>query len=382
MARRSKVLSFNRRLRREGWPPAPRARYKDESSSGPSPGDTSASAIGLGGGGSSPSSDANAAFAYNAQNPSDIGFGSNLFNFTMPFSADSGGGFSLPSFSSGSDGGGVPTTASIGTPGGFTAPGASGAVGAAALAPPAGGGAGATDFSSEYDPFKYASTVPGIGNQGTGGFTAPGGGSSGAALSPEQLGQPPAGGQPAATPAAQAGGGGSSILESLGIKNPLGTAIGLGGLGYAIAQGQQQQKYSPELQAQAARLDANGQKLMSYLQSGNLPPGLKASLDQATASAKAKVVSNFAAQGLNTDPTRNTALAAQLAQIDQQAIISTAQMGQQLMQSGIAESGLSSDLYKTLANIDQTQTAAIGKAIANFASAMGGGSRGTNFKIG
>jgi hypothetical protein len=183
-----------------------------------------------------------------------------------------------------------------------------------------------------------------------------------------------------AAPAA-AGGGTKSVLESLGIKSPLGAAIGAAGLGYSMMQGQQAPKFSPELQAQAARLDANGQKLMAYLQEGNLPPGLKASLDQATAGAKAKIISNFAAQGLNTDPTQNSVLAQQLAQVDQQAVISTAQMGQQLMQSGLAQSGLSSDLYKTLSQIDQTQTASIGKAIANFAGALGGGG-GTTLKIG
>lgn len=177
------------------------------------------------------------------------------------------------------------------------------------------------------------------------------------------------------------GASGTSVLDSLGIKNPLGAAIGAAGLGYSVLQGQQAPKFSPELQAQAARLDANGQKLMEYLQSGNLPPGLKTSLDQATAAAKAKIVSNFAAQGLNTDPNQNSVLAQQLAQVDQQAIISTAQIGQQLMQTGLAESGLSSDLYKTLANIDQTQTANIGKAIASFASAISGSGGGINLKV-
>lgn len=171
-------------------------------------------------------------------------------------------------------------------------------------------------------------------------------------------------------------------MSSLGIKNPLGTAIGAAGLGYAMTQGQQAPKYSPQLEAQANALSAQGKQLLSYLQSGTLPDGLKAQLEQATSAAKAKIMSNFASQGLNTDPTQNSVLAQQLAQVDQQALISTAQMGQQLMQSGLAASGLSSDLYKTLANIDQTQTAAIGKAIANFAAATAGGGGGINLKLG
>ena len=81
-------------------------------------------------------------------------------------------------------------------------------------------------------------------------------------------------------------------------------------------------------------------------------------------------MSNYAAQGLSTDPTENTALAAQLQMVDQQAIITTAQIGQQLLTTGINESGLSSQLYTTLAGLDQTQTSNIQKAIASMASAL------------
>lgn len=177
------------------------------------------------------------------------------------------------------------------------------------------------------------------------------------------------------------GSGDKGIMDSLGIKNPLGTALAAGGLGYAVSRGQRAPKFSPEMESAARNLDANGRQLMSYLQSGNLPPGLKTSLDQATSAAKTKVISNFAAQGLSTDPTQNSVLAQQLAQIDQQAIISTAQIGQQLMSSGLAQSGLSSDLYKTLANIDQTQSAIIGRAIANFAAASSGSGGGLNLRL-
>ena len=200
-------------------------------------------------------------------------------------------------------------------------------------------------------------------------------------LTPEQLGQP----KPAATaggaapaPAAAADKG---ILDSLGIKSGLGAAIGAGGLAYSVLSGQKQSQYAKDMSAQADALSGQGKQLLSYLQSGNLPPGLQASLTQATSAAKAKIISNFAGQGLNTDPSKNSALAAELAAVDQQALISTAQIGQQLFTSGIQETGLSSDLYKTLAGIDQTQTANIGKAIANFASSLSGGGGGITLKL-
>ena len=256
-------------------------------------------------------------------------------------------------------------TASIANPLGVTAPAPNSASSALGLAPPVGFGTSATDLSSTYDPLS---------NGQSGGAPAPAAGAT--QLTPQQMGQPaaPAAGGAAPSAPAAGGSGDKSILDSLGIKNPLGAAIGAAGLGYSVLQGQQTQKYSPEMLAQAQSLNSQGQQLLSYLNSGTLPAGLQASLTQATSAAKAKVISNFASQGLNTDPTQNTALAAQLNQVDQQALISTAQIGQQLMTSGIQETGISSELYKTLANIDQTQTANIGKAIANFASSISGGS--------
>ena len=273
----------------------------------------------------------------------------------------------------GASGGSPPSpTASIANPSGVTAAApTTSASSALGLAPPVGFGTSATDLSSNYDPLATGQS---------GGAPAPAAGTT--QLTPQQLGQPAAAtGAAASAPAAGGDAKDKGVLDSLGIKNPLGAAIGAGGLAYSVLQGQQQQKYSPEMLAQAQSLNSQGQQLLSYLNSGTLPAGLQASLTQATSAAKAKVISNFASQGQNTDPTQNTALAQTLLQIDQQALISTAQIGQQLMTSGIQETGLSSELYKTLANIDQTQTANIGKSIAAFASSISGSGGGINIKL-
>ena len=294
-------------------------------------------------------------------------------------------------------------TASIGNAG-LTAPASTSSVGATAVSAPAGTGGNPTDLTNDLsarsstDPNfpngvpipQSKPSIPGqdqsLDNLATG--ATPGGGAAGQPqnlLSPDQLGQPAAPtattGTAAASTAAKSSSSSGGLLDSLGIKNPLGAAIGAAGLGYSVLQGQKAPAYSPELQAQASALNAQGQQLLSYLQNGNLPPGLQASLDQATSAAKAKIISNFASQGLNTDPTQNTALAQQLAQVDQQALISTAQIGQQLMTTGLQEAGLSSSLYQTLANIDQTQTANIGKSISSFASALSGTGGGINIKL-
>ena len=193
----------------------------------------------------------------------------------------------------------------------------------------------------------------------------------------------------AGTPSAP---GGGNFLDNLGLgkigegavnsitKNPLGVGVGAAGLGFNMLQGQKQSDAVKALAAQASDLSGQGAQMRSYLASGTLPPGLQASVDKAVADAKSHAISNAAHQGLPTDPTQNTALAATLAGIDNQVPILTAQLGQQLLSAGVQESGLSSQLYTSLAQIDQTQTTNMGKAIANFAAAMSPG--GTKIQIG
>ncbi len=197
------------------------------------------------------------------------------------------------------------------------------------------------------------------------------------------------GGAPGATPAS-----GGGFLDTLGnalspsnlasgigksiTSNPLGLALGAGGLGYSILNGQKQTANEKALADQAAQSGALGNQLSSYLTSGTLPPGLQAGVTSAVQNDKAAAISNAAHQGLSTDPTQNTALAAQLSAIDAQTPALTAQIGQQLLQGGQAASGLSSQTYTTLANIDQTQTQAIGKAIASMAAALSGKTPGVN----
>ena len=332
----------------------------------------------------SPSFGTNSDFYFGA--PNQMG-GTNVTGFgtSLPFSADSGSAFG--GNLGGNVGGNVNPSSwnsSISNPTG-TAPSGGGAAGAASFAPPVGFGTSPTDMTNNFDPFSTGQPANGQGSSPldtaqwpSGPVGAPG---SSNALTPDQMGSAlPAAARPtgpaASSGSSGSGGGEKSILESLGIKNPLSAGVGAAGLAYSMFQGQQPPAFSPEMQAQAAALNANGQQLLSYLNSGTLPPGLKTSLEQATSAAKTKAISNAAAQGQPTDPTKNTALAAQLNSIDQQAIISTAQMGQQLMDSGLKSTGMASDLYKTLAGIDQAQSASIGKAIANFASSLGGGSGG------
>ena len=249
-------------------------------------------------------------------------------------------------------------------------PGASGP-GASAFAPASGVSA----------PAGATGTFPDVTAAAAGAPTSGGANAATSALGVTPGGAAPAAGAPGA---AQAGG---SFLDKLGTgainsitKNPLGVGLGAAGLGFNMLQGQKQSDAVKALAAQASDLSGQGAQMRSYLASGTLPPGLQASVDKAVADAKSHAISNAAQQGLPTDPTQNTALAQSLAAIDQQVPILTAQLGQQLLSSGVQESGLSSQLYTSLAQIDQTQTTNMGKAIANFAAAMSPG--GTKIQIG
>lgn len=199
--------------------------------------------------------------------------------------------------------------------------------------------------------------------------------------SPTNLAPPDASATPpGTTPAASSSSFGSSLVKGATdsiTKNPLGIALAGGGLLYNMLQGNKTPANQNNLQSQADQLAAQGSQLASYLQNGTLPPGIKTAVDQATQAAKARVISNYASRGAPTDPSKNSALAQELNAIDEASVISTSQIGQQLMQTGISETQLSSNIYESLLKIDQTQQAQTGQAIANFAAALGGGARAT-----
>lgn len=205
------------------------------------------------------------------------------------------------------------------------------------------------------------------------------------------------------------GGGSSSISDLLGkagggaIKsltdNPLGVALGAGGLGYNILQGQKQTANQKALAADAAKATANsdslvnqGQALQQYLTTGKLPDAYEQQVNNAINDAKTRAISNAAAQGQPTDPTKNTALAQTLAGIDNQrsGMVSTiaeklASSGATLINAGQSAAGLSGQLYQGLVANDTAAAKNTGAAIASLAAALNGRSQstigGTNINV-
>jgi len=176
------------------------------------------------------------------------------------------------------------------------------------------------------------------------------------------------------------GGGGGGFLDKLAggavsslTKNPLGIAASAGILGYDFLKGNPTDPNQKALQDKAGQLSAQGQQLQSYLTSGTLPPALKAQLDQATKAEKARIVSGYAARGQPTDPNQNSALAQELNNVDTNAVAAMASAQIQMLNTGLQETGLSTQLYETLVKLDSAQNDQLMKAISSFAAALGGG---------
>ena len=174
--------------------------------------------------------------------------------------------------------------------------------------------------------------------------------------------------------------GGDSFLSQLGTgamrsitNNPLGTAAAAGGLGLNMLRGNPQDPNRQKLQQQADQLGAQGEQLKQYLTSGTLPPALKASLDQATAAARARIISNHAKSGMPTDPSQNSALAQELNGVEMNAVAAMASAQMDMLKTGLNETGLSTQLYEMLVKMDKSNNDDLMKSIANFASALGGG---------
>ena len=276
-------------------------------------------------------------------------------------------------------------------------------------------------------PWSQGGLGPAGGPPPVGGAVAPGAAGVGGGAAPAGAGPldlttigpgsaTPAAGAPAAAPAA-APAGSTNLLGQLGnfLGSPTGkglqAVLGAGGLGYNLYSQNQTAKADAasitnlqnQANSQAAAANAaaapvlqQGQLLTSYLTSGTLPAPIQAQLDQATAAAKAGIIANAGARGVSTDPTQNSALAADLAAADQQALATKGTLETQMQQAGtqmiqqanaLIATGLNatqmdSQLQEYLLSLDNQLSQQTGQAISNFAAALGGGRNITAGKSG
>lgn len=156
-------------------------------------------------------------------------------------------------------------------------------------------------------------------------------------------------------------------------RNPLGIAAAGAGLGLNMLRGNPNDPNRDLLKQKADQLGTQGQVLMNYLNTGTLPPAMQTQLDQAKAAARARIIQNHAKNGMSTDPSMNSALAAELNAVDINAVAAMADAQIKMMQQGLSETGLSTQLYQTLIGLDRQSNTDLMNAIASFAAALGGG---------
>lgn len=160
-------------------------------------------------------------------------------------------------------------------------------------------------------------------------------------------------------------------------KNP-GIALGAAGLGLETIMQPSIPSISgttQQLQSEAAALGSQSAALESYLQTGTLPTGVQASLNQAAESAKAAIRSQYARMG----DSGSSAEAQDLANVDQTVAAQGGSLALQLLQQGVSEGNLSAQLYQTILNTATAENAQLSQAIGNFAGSLAGG--GTTIRL-
>jgi hypothetical protein len=164
----------------------------------------------------------------------------------------------------------------------------------------------------------------------------------------------------AARTAATAGGGGGLFSGGL-----LRTALAATPLALDLLRGNQQYKGENQLEQSAAQLSAQGSQLQNYLQTGTLPPGAQASINQAVAASQAAIRSQYASLGLSD----SSAEAQDLAYAQTQGATQALNYAQSLLGTGISETNMSNALYQAIMNQSLQEDGQLSSAIGTFAAA-------------
>ena len=157
-----------------------------------------------------------------------------------------------------------------------------------------------------------------------------------------------------------------------------GLLVGAAGLGNDITTALSgPPKGTNQLTQEANQLQSLGQQNESYLQSGNLPTGVQAGINQASQSAIAAIKSKYAAMGMSG----SSAEQSDIASVQQNAAVNGANIAMQLMNQGVSETGLSSNIYSELIKNTMASDQAFSSAFTNLATAVGGGGGGINLQL-
>lgn len=108
---------------------------------------------------------------------------------------------------------------------------------------------------------------------------------------------------------------------------------------------------------------------MKALETGQLPPGMAASINQATEAAKATIRSQYAARGMSGSSSEQQDLAA----VDARAQAQSTATALQLIDTGINETGMAANLYRQIMGQNLQNDQDLSSAIAQFAASLAGG---------
>lgn len=152
------------------------------------------------------------------------------------------------------------------------------------------------------------------------------------------------------------------------IKPWIGPAISGAGLAMSAIKGAQPIPAETALKEQASQGAAQGQQLQSYIQNGTLPPGAQAGIDQAKNAAKAAIRSKYASMGMSGSSSEQQELSA----VESRAQAEGEQQALQLLNTGINESNMSSQLYEHILNNTMQNDQALSSAVSGFAGSVAG----------
>ncbi len=164
---------------------------------------------------------------------------------------------------------------------------------------------------------------------------------------------------------ATAGAGGGGLLSGFGARDLLAAAP----LALDALRGNQAYKGENQLSQSAAQLSAQGAQLQSYIQTGTLPPGAQAAINQAVAASQASIRSQYASMG----GSGSSAEAQDLANAQAAGVAQATQTAQSLLSTGIQQSQLSDQLYQDIMNQSMQEDQDLSGAFGTFASALPGG---------
>ena len=150
------------------------------------------------------------------------------------------------------------------------------------------------------------------------------------------------------------------------LKKNAGWLLPTVGLGATLLKGQQKIPYANQIKSIAQQEAKLGRSLADSINTGRLPPGAQAYLDQYAQGAMASIQSQYASMGLGN----SSMLQSALANVNQQVASMKFNMSLQLTTAGLSALNMASSGLSALSQALVQQDDGLMQALSNFAGAM------------